>query len=327
MTTNEQEQAGEEFFSSTGDPGTSVRQDERLYHNAEVFYDNVDELACRWQALLQEAESIEDVLISRTVLRGIVASDVVTEFMETEYGVALEVAHDIGDQEAGSWLIYLGQNAETRTALTSQDVMINATTDLPTPTTCLNSEHVVRTVAPDIEPQLFELWSTTFGWETEDMQGFLAQLEQQPQAHPHERAVWFSGVVLGQTLVAAAMAERIDLPSRSGQVSLIESTEWRRRQHDPFAHQGYMCRALVGLNRQIAADTATYATPPLVYAECNFTSRSDLVGARAGFQIPDRAYAPQILPQNVTVNDEIATAGLRDFTFMYLPADILEELQ
>jgi hypothetical protein len=127
--------------------------------------------------------------------------------------------------------------------------------------------------------------------------------------------MWFSAITAGDTLMSAAMAERLTLPGRDGPVDLVESTEWRTRKG--FSNLGFMTDTLGALNAQIfQSRQGDSSVPPLVYAECSFTTRADRAGRGAGFYIPERRYAAQIALQNVTVDDGIHPPGLRDFIVM-----------
>jgi hypothetical protein len=55
-------------------------------------------------------------------------------------------------------------------------------------------------------------------------------------------------------------------------------------------------------------------------------SRSDRAATGAGFVVPSREFGiPQVLVQNVAVNDGHQPQGLRDFTFMYLPTSSIQK--
>jgi hypothetical protein len=119
------------------------------------------------------------------------------------------------------------------------------------------------------------------------------------------------------------------MPAKDDELHLVESTEWRTR--DDFSGNGLMTATVAMLNAQVISDMRNHANPPLIYAECNFQSRSDRVGHSAGFKVPDRTVGslviPQILAQNVMVHDgvDVAEGKLRDFTFMYVPVQTLQE--
>ncbi len=315
MNTNESQ-----IFTSTGDLGTSRRQDERLYHNAETAYEKAADVAEVYQDLSKEADLQKD--ISRIVFRGIVSDSAFQDIRESELGIQLEVAMPLAEYGQDGWLIYLACNNGRRSnPLKAIPEMISATSSVPEPRAAANEVVDYRSAIDNaILPQLHILWSETFGWSLEEVTALREKMETQGT---DKRSLWFSGLVLNNgVLTSAAMAERLDLPGFSGNLTLIESTEWRSLED-----KGLMPTTLRYLNQQIATDTADYSQPPLVYAECNFTSRSDRAGYRSGFRIPSRDYAAQILVQNVAVGDNILEKGLRDFTFMYLPVHILEDLR
>jgi hypothetical protein len=83
---------------------------------------------------------------------------------------------------------------------------------------------------------------------------------------------------------------------------------------------GLMGSNLWKINNQVLDDLQIEnGRSPLIFAECNFMTRADKAGQRAGFRIPPRSYAAQIVVQNVMVRDGHKPVGLRDFTFLSLP--------
>jgi len=117
----------------------------------------------------------------------------------------------------------------------------------------------------------------------------------------------------------------LPIPAFSGEVDLVESTEWRTR--DEYAGQGMMTATIAMLNTQILSDRRVSGRKPLIYAECNFQSRSDRAGSGAGFEIPSREFAKQIIVQNVHVGDGYPSeeGKLGDFTYMYLPVGSIDQ--
>lgn len=166
--------------------------------------------------------------------------------------------------------------------------------------------------------QIQALWGETFGWERNQVDNLRKRLG--------DKDVWFAAVKHEETIISAAMAERLMISAARGQLDLVESTEWRTR--NGHEGKGLMTATVAILNAQILSDLQRYSNGlPLIYAECNFQSRSDRVGYGAGFRIPDRTGASQILVQNVLVRDgqPIEDDRLRDFTFMYLPREMINK--
>lgn len=315
-----------EIFSSTGELGTSVRQDNRLYHNAEDVY-AADALVDIWQGLEEKSAQMPD--ISRLVCRAVIGGKAMQEISGSELKQRLEVAVPLSEYGHDGWLVYLARNAEHRVPLTDIAQMVQATSEVPSQSTqTITNGQSIGVIDDSIIESLHGMWSETFGWSEPELIALKQRLEVElREVKPNERSVWFSALELdGHRLASAAMAERIDLPGPDDQpVTLIESTEWRTQAD--LGRMGLMPAVLRDLNRQIAVDVADQCPLPVVYAECNFTSRSDRAGHRAGFRVPPQQYAAQILVQHVSVNDGILENGLRDFTFMNLPASNLEALR
>jgi hypothetical protein len=322
-----------EIFSSTGELGTSARPDGRLYHNATAFYDDPAAVESTFQELIGRSEAINAHIpaeehISRVVFRGIVSNPTIQAMAANGLGAFLEVAMPVveDDEEAG-WLIYLAQNQPHRQPLHQVEHMVEATSTyeprqeapvLPDGFNCSPEWSYHSTVKEEYQTQLADLWESTFGWNDEEI-GHLAQrlAHEKAKAEP-ERSMWFSAISAGDMLMSAAMAESLTLPGKDGPVDLVESTEWRTRRG--FSNFGLMTRTLKALNAQIFHSLHTGSSePPLVYAECSFTTRADRAGHGAGFYIPERRYAAQIALQNVTVDDGVHPPGLRDFIVMRAP--------
>lgn len=307
----------DEIFSSAGGPGTSRRQDNRLYHNAEIYHDSGSQVADVYEDLKCQATAMSD--ISRVVFRGVVSHGVLVELHHSELSDQIEVALPLNQYGEESWLTYLASNNSDRIAANSFDEIVRATAMPPTTPAEYARNGYVDRVRSSQGAQLHSLWADTFGWSENEIKSFVENVSQQTTLPSSERSLWFSGVEQPEIgLAAAAMAERIDMPSKLGSITLIESTEWRSVQ------RGLMPSVLRHLNQQIAPFRSSDGRPPVVYAETNFTSRSDRAGYKAGYRIPCRYYGRQVLEQHVTVNDGIRPSGLREFSFMALPIETLE---
>jgi len=328
----------EAIFSSTGSLGVSRRQYDRLYVNATRYSDDFEEVARNTRRVSNLVEAYPQ-RISRGVLRGVVSRQVMDGISCNGLNDVLEVALPLkeftGDD---SHLIYLSRNAQGRTQIVPIHEMIGLTsgevtkgrTPVERVEKVLNSGlALTKVISEDQIDQLHSLWSPTFGWEyheVEALQKRVSSAQNLPPEKKSERDVWFAAITDNGTIVSAAMAERLPIPGNGQVVDLIESTEWKTREE--YSGQGLMTATLALLNAQVLADLrGNSGKIPLVYAECNFQSRSDRAGIGAGFRIPDRNHAPQILVQNVLVNDgqDIPEGKLRDFTFMYLPIGIIED--
>lgn len=328
----------EQIFSSTGELGISRRQYGRLYINGNRFSGDTEEFDRNFRKLRFIGEKHER--IGRSVFRGIVSQDVLQDILSGDLLRSLEVALPLdGFGLDSSWLIYLTQNRSGRDkSIVAPHEMLQETSLYPK-----QSGSMVERVGKLIEEgysfidiftdaqvdQVFGLWSKTFGWSRQEVENLRIRLERNRQEGVR-RNVWFSGIQnhMGE-LVAVGMAEHLELPGKQKVLHLVESTEWKTR--DDYTNRGLITAAIAFLNVQILQcfenqDSQT----PLIYAECNFMSRSDRAAHGAGFVIPQRQiqgmYVPQILVQNVAVYDGMAPVGLRDFTFMYAPKETIQNL-
>lgn len=319
----------EQIFSSTGNLGVSRRQDNRLYVNGTYYADNQNEVLANFGRLTTIAAKFPGK-ISRSVYRGAVSRGVLDAVRETKLVNNLEVALPLEEFTGdNSWLVYLAKNHAGRRPLVSINQMIEETNRqnevVKTPLQRVGSVldegyHFSDNFDQEHDDQIYELWSKTFGWKHDQIESLRKRLERVKGIPAQDRDVWFSAIVDNGTIVSAAMAERLTIPANSRSLDLIESTEWRTSIE--YVDKHLMTANLVMLNSQILSDLRfSQSGTPLIFAECNFKSRSDRAGHGAGFIIPDRSYAQQLIVQNVHVGDgaDLPQGSLRDFSFMYLP--------
>ncbi len=324
-----------EIFSSTGTLGTSERQAGRLYHNAETSSHDASLVFQVFGELVRAIGDRPD--LGRAVFRGTVSDRAMQELRIDQN---LEVALPLKEFGHTGWLVYLSRNDSSRTSPTPAE-QIRQETELPTykPSTRLPHQRVEQVIADGDEIRttldaqdydaLHELWGPTFGWTRDHTKDEIAALAERVRreetvAEP-ERTVWFAATYSGKVLVSAAMAERLTIPGPNGPLDIVENTEWCTRRGDQYRDCGYMAATVAAVNGQVLHSLRNSPNGhPLIYAECNFTSRSDRVGHAVGLRIPSRYYARQILAQNVTLDDGVEPAGLRDFSFMYLPRHLQE---
>ncbi|MBI3443370.1 GNAT family N-acetyltransferase [Candidatus Woesebacteria bacterium] len=328
----------EAIFSSTGRLGVSRRQYDRLYVNGAHYSTNPDEVDRNFKRLTEVAERHPD-RISRSIFRGLVNEDVMRHIsnndLQPHLEVTLLVKEFTGDN---SWFIYIANNRPGRELIVSREAMIEATSiqnkEVRFPlervhTITEQGYTFVRHIPEDQVDQVHALWGETFGWERQEVDNLRRRLITADSNPSSQRDVWFSAIRDNGTIISVAMAERLSIPSANGTLDLVESTEWRTR--DEHAGNGLMTATLGALNAQILSDLRDNPNRlPLIYAECNFQSRSDRAGHGAGFRIPEiiNGYAaPQILAQNVLVRDgqPVEEGKLRDFTFMYLPVEAIQK--
>lgn len=173
-----------------------------------------------------------------------------------------------------------------------------------------------------VREQVFQLWSTTFGWKHDELDGLRDRLRINSHLSADERLMWATFLVDRQgTLVSAAMAEGIELDGKL----LVEATEWNTEEQ--HRGKGLGTAAVMATNAQVLADIYGRESflPFLVYAECNFLTRADFLGYGAGFEIPNRNIfsgrrTPQVLSANVEVDGTLST-----FTFMSLTGNSITQ--
>jgi len=330
---------GKEIYSSTGVLGPSRRPFDRLYVNGTTYSENAPEVIGNWRRAVEIGRRHEQK-IGRTMFRGLVSSEIAGRVLSSnDLHSQLEVAVDVSEfTNDPTWLIYMAKNKPDRKSICPVGQMIDETSGyrramnpedralriLETP----GSSFIDR-FSEDQVDQVDALWEGTFGWNKEEVDNLRRRIEEGADKRPCDRDVWFSGVILNGQIVTAAMAERLTIPAPNGKtLDLVESTEWRTK--DGYGGRHLMTATLDMLNAQILSDLRDDGDSriPLIYAECSFQSRSDRAGHGAGFKIPDRfvgkSVVPQVLAQNVGVNDGNEDCGpYRDFTFLYLPKDVI----
>lgn len=153
-----------------------------------------------------------------------------------------------------------------------------------------------RLTENDIE-DLFELWRP-FGWSKQGIVHFI-------QTHTERPEIWFSAIRDNRGKIASAcMGEALTFNG----VYMVEATEFGTKTE----YRGHnLCTAsVVGLIAQIVQTTLYFHNRmPLIISEFNMSSRSDVVGRKAGMTIPgvegvvELAEPVQVLRRNVAVLD------------------------
>lgn len=323
-----------EICSSTGKLGTSKRSYDRLYSNSRRHFSDLAEVKAEIGRITEIAKQCPH-LITRSVFRASVNDEVIQHIANNGIHSSLEVALPIKEfTNDNSWLIYIAKNEPERKQIVPHEIMIKETNiqkkENVSPVEKVQSitqqgYTFANHICEDQVDQVHVLWGETFGWRHYEIDNLRKRLITDNNNPSSQKSVWFSAVKDNDTIISAAMAERLTIPSAQGKLlDLVESTEWRTR--DKYTGNGLMTATLAVLNAQILSDLQDSPKGlPLIYAECNFQSRSDRAGHGAGFRIPERTYAPQHLVQNVFVRDgqPISEDKLRDFTFMYLPVETI----
>ena len=140
---------------------------------------------------------------------------------------------------------------------------------------------------------LYQLWKP-FRWTRIGIEKFIQQRADN---------MWFSGVRDQHTgrLVSACMGESLSF----GSILAVEGTEYSTLPE--YGGKGLCTAAVIGLNAQILNDTVNdRGEYPIIIAEFNLASRSDMVGYAAGMHLPNLLdpFSPmQVLKKNVSVLD------------------------
>jgi hypothetical protein len=319
-----------EIVSSTGGLGTAVRPDGRLYINGTGYVDS----PAGFSKHAARAGRIHDRLNTdgqaRSVFRGIVAPQVMDHItsngMRSHLEAALPLREFTGD---GSVLVTLARNGDERRPKVPVTDMIQATEnhspDIRPPLARVEEIFAKgytfsnTLLDSDIDRIQDHLWGEMFGWTRDEVVGLQKRLKAGELIAPENRDVWFSAVRNPQgKIVSISFAERLQRPGPDGKmVDTVESTDWR--VHPEYEGNGFMPATLAMLNAQVLNDLANNENfGPIIYAECNFTTRADYAGAATGFGIPDREHAQQVLVRNAVVGGEA-----QDYTFMYLGKDTI----
>lgn len=324
-------------FTSIGKLGVSRRSYDRLYVNGTRFSSDPREFDRNFRRLIEIGKRHEQK-IGRTVFRGLVSEDVVNHVLISDLKGNLEVVLPVGEFTGdNARLVYMARNKPGRNSINPSEYMARKAsaqeTEITSPLEKIKlavGQGYVFTdrITEDQVDQVQSLWGETFGWKREEVDSLRKRLEaDRSKTDPSKKDVWFSAVSVNGEIISAAMAERQSISGANGRwLDLVESTEWRVK--DKYGGNGAMTMTLGALNAQILSDLKNSPNgTPLIFAECNFQSRADRAGKSAGFHIPERTVAPQILIQNVLVRDgvPVGEGNLRDFTFMYLPVETIQQ--
>lgn len=330
----------QEINTSTGSLGVSRRQFNRLYINSRAYGEGTPEAIQQGEATYQRFLNVGERhdWVGRNVFRSVVHDGVVAYIAQNGLQDQVEVGLNLSEfGQDNSWLVYLARNKEGRERIVAEDEMIRETESHPiyiqSPAERIRGlwekgYTFADQIAPDEVAQLYGLWSDVFGWTHDQVEG-LRTLIESDKATGKPRSLWLSVIKQGNQIVSAATAERLSLKAKDGDFDVVESTEWI--VHPDFRGNHLMPATIAMLSADILYTNTQHALPtPLIYAECNFQSRSDRSGHSAGYRVPERNVhgitIPQILVQNVGVQDgqPVPEGKLRDFTFMYLPMEAIQ---
>ncbi len=316
-----------EIFSSTGSLGESHRQYGRIYRNHPVLIE--DHNILRYH-VTRMSGNLGQGGIGRIVFRGVATEEAVKHaLIDRNLSEHIEVMAPLDDFGfAGKWLVMIGKNSQDRRGC-SRIKIVSETEEYPEVTRSAESRieavlqegyEVTHSTAGQ-EMMIAELWGHTFGWTFDEVQALSQRLRAEKDFHAQNRSLWVSMIINKNKIITAAMAERLRIPVGDKHIDLIENTEWKTRIG--FENQGFMTATLIDLNSQVIRDLDATGICSLIFAECNFATRSDRAAHGAGFVVPDRvllgSLVPQVLSQNVEVEGE-----MQDFTYMFLTKEAKE---
>lgn len=341
---NMHEQAPTGIVSSTGKPGPEVRSDQRFYVNSSKYSADANQFQRKWDQTVRVQQKFErrPEALTRAASKSIISTDVLGHLLADEiHRKDVEVALPLAEYGmSDSWLVFLGRNASGRRAIASSEVEMEKTSEQidlvqTSPLERLKEKAAegftfTTSIEPDQVDDLYDLWGSTFGWTSEQVDNFRQSIALEKQGNLEDRTIWFAGVEYGGKLIGASMGQKLVMKGE-GDISLecVESTEWRKKPDSPG--NGLTPSVLAGLHAQILESFGE--KKPLIFAECNIFAGANSTGHKAGLQIPQREVAigervykvPQILKQNVKIGDDVeVNAPYRDFVVESLTKEGIE---
>lgn len=292
------------------------RNEGRAYWSYETRIDNFSELN---KAYVDWQNTAKENGRRRTVLRARCSQEVVDQLLESNLPREVIIPLNTIWPESTDYLVVLGENVHASDIPEWSEVYNywqhpNGSHKRPIDriTNATQNEGFVVTNELSLEdvPQLQEIWRP-FGWSRQAVIDFVNTYRDNPK-------LWFSGIRDPQTgrLVSACEAELANLAG----ISLVEGTEYGTLPG--YEGMGLCTAAVTALHAQVLRDTYYQTgTAPLIMAEFNMTSRSDVVGRHAGISIPLVENTPgleatpiQVLRMNVPVLDRLTpnTINYRD---------------
>lgn len=291
-----------EIITSTGEAGVADlnRSEGRAYLTMASTVSDPSELVSAYAELLDSSTARGR---RRTVLRARCSPDVVSQ-LTTNHADALEVTIPLHliDPTTTDSIVVLGKNVHTSDIPewdSVYDYWQNRNGRPRTPASFV--EHLppqfrlVQTFNSSDIPELRQLWNA-FGWSEQGLRQLRETIG---------NGIVFSGVRDRDTgkIVSASMGEILSFAG----VNLAETTEYST--HPDYRGHSLCTASVVGLSAQLLNELDARHGIPLILAELNMSSRSDVVAYHAGLTIPEvekvtGLEAPrQVLRANVSVLD------------------------
>lgn len=322
---------------SVGSPGIEHRSYDRYYLNSPWgTLTNIDRISQAFrmsQSVLRRSREqvtrcVGRFLVTERALEDLNSYSQIRDAIEVVMPTTELVYFGLGERQR-IYMLMASLNTASRNGLVERNYMIQATEEdrrfvYRSPREQVEAAReqgygFVSSISSEHIDTIQGLWGRTFGWSRSGVEARAQTLRNQGYVSSNARQSWFSGLIDAHGhLVAAAVAERLDMSVGFGRapLPLVESSEWRRQ--DAVSQHGLMAATVSYLHAQVLRDVPNAH----IFAETNFRTRAHRVGFAAGMEVPERNVCgmrvPQILVQNVEVGDGLDPEGLRDFTLLHV---------
>ncbi len=301
--------------SSTGSLGSGIRSEERYYTNNPyaVNESNIDKFSSETITNLAAPLDHPEWGVTRSVIRTII-DRAALEATSRDPHLSRYIEAVAPITSSNDLLAYFAKNYGDRepTEIVRQDIYsrvlsakqcIARSQEIRLPSNFAPVEHWHN---PE---ELATIWGETFGWSIDGCSDFLSTITEQNELAPHERTMWFNGISDGNRLVAATMAESLEVPSNTGPLTLIELTEWAVHPE----YRGHGLGKFVVAHSVEAVESDLDDRPHLSFAEANVLSGAHQMALRAGLHIPNvilpSGVVHQVVMSNVKVGDGLEPIG------------------
>ena len=312
---NEPDNSG--FVSSTGIIGSYYdAANDRYRGMTPGFVAGSDDILEHWQTFQIEAAD-HTTQASRLTLRMVTAPHIAYQAMQH---VPVEAFIPVTDR-AG--LLYLAENVDERQPHRPIE-QINRIVDAAA---VAITEHFRAPISRVQEvhdrgyrfvdhvtdaSELVKLWGPAFRWNNTGIEDLERRLTDNMTREPNQRDIVFTGVRQHGHLIAAMLAERLDVPGPDGNLPTFESTEWFTAM--PYRQRG-LAAAMAAMN---VAQCLRGCPDARILAECRISTEAYRAGLSVGYRVPPRYLGRQILARNVWVEEELA-----DFVVLSVPDDTI----
>lgn len=297
-----------EIVSSVSDPGDYYHdtQNDRFRGLAPYFAPNRDYVDRDWQDFAAQARALP-VPVGRLTLRIVTSPHAAAQVPRQLAEAYVPLTEDEG-------LLYLAINSPDRQPQLPLDHIQRVVRSVATDSSQRFRPPIARLLELQARGYVFTdhitdpealqaLWGPTFGWTADKIKNLQAILADNARRNPLDRTTWYTSVLHEGQLVAAALAERLDVPGAHGRpLPTVESTEWAVDASLRQRRTG-IASGMLALNTAQCLQDLPNAR---ILAECRFSSTAYAAGISIGFSVPDQTIAPQLIARNVWVDGELA---------------------